>query len=206
MRLYTAFAVAALLAFTAAAHADVLVQYTLQGTSEGYNPVTPTSGISFTTTDTGYATYDVTTDTFLIFSVASSTATAGAFDGDLYVGTSFDHGRMSTSDLVLQPNLGCSDEFYFCMAVYGSYPGGGFSYFFDEEPYMVFFDAGGDPNIPAYDRGYLNGAGTLTQVAAAPEPSAFVLLGTGLLGVAGIVRKRFAPNGGGITGPEPAFI
>jgi hypothetical protein len=28
-------------------------------------------------------------------------------------------------------------------------------------------------------------------VAATPEPSSFALLGTGLLGVAGVVRKRF---------------
>jgi hypothetical protein len=57
-------------------------------------------------------------------------------------------------------------------------------------PYPVgidsFLTGTGDP----YD-GFLSG--TLTPVPSmTPEPSAFALLGTGLLGVAGVVRKRFA--------------
>jgi hypothetical protein len=34
--------------------------------------------------------------------------------------------------------------------------------------------------------------GPTTQVSATPEPSSFVLLGTGMLGVVGMVRKRLA--------------
>ena len=35
-------------------------------------------------------------------------------------------------------------------------------------------------------------SGTITPVAATPEPSSIALLGTGVIGVAGVLRKRLA--------------
>lgn len=48
---------------------------------------------------------------------------------------------------------------------------------------LLFEEAQGDRSIELID---------LTTLASTPEPSSFALLGTGLLGIAGVVKRRYA--------------
>lgn len=79
----------------------------------------------------------------------------------------------------------------------GNFDGNGLSFLLSNGTQINLYD----PNGSAYDaffqtsngdRSYENVAIAITPVATTPEPSSFALLATGLLGVAGAIKRRLA--------------
>lgn len=72
--------------------------------------------------------------------------------------------------------------------------GFGFSVLADGKLYLEFYETWDDV-VGSIDSVYQSGSLTLSAVAAVPEPSAYGLMGLGLLGVAVAARRRSARRG-----------
>ena len=160
-------AAAGLLAASMAAHADQIVDVLVQGTSAVYF-TGPLTVLENTGTFQGSGYFDVTTNQIYL-------QYAGGVGGSTQLD---DDGTYSFMGLYEW------DSIYYHQ--YGTYGFGELSHEYEirasyTDPYGNYFDGRDD---------FIDVA-SITAVQATPEPSSIALLGTGLLGIAGVMRKRF---------------
>lgn len=183
MRFRFILAAAGFLAASLAAHADNVQTYVAYASLNDYLP--QTSGEYVYTVDkpiTGTATFDLDTGYILDVTLPLDGTTPGTTRVvDFYNVTSPDYPYFYQD---------CSDTFeYTCLSSgQAEYPSTAFFDFNFSNPGEEIYQPDG-----SYDLQDQYGTGTLgAPISATPEPSTFALLGTGLLGVAGVMKRRFS--------------
>lgn len=189
-------AAVALCMFSLAAHADP-VTYTLSGYFSGTIGSTPFTNTLLVFSMTG-DTSNVTTlpgGTYYINTVGESTVTLDGIGTAIFTHPAFgvesqynDFGRPDSASFYDNDNswavtvLDSAFNGYNLTAPFGPITGEAVDNRLGSEPTSL-----GSLVILGE-----TGNATFQATAATPEPSSFALLGTGLLGVVGLVRKRFA--------------
>lgn len=136
------------------------------------------------TTDTFYGSGTLTGNMtgvgqYLITSVTGTTNTGGK--RDLKIAGIEDPGTFEANDNVLTLNSDGSFKF----------DDNGLAYILSNGAQVnIYTDMLGDSEILERANGNLSSERVTYSVAATPEPGSFLLLGTGLLGVAGVARRR----------------
>ena len=191
----------AMVAASFAAHADTLSTYTASNAVFGGGYI----GQAFTVSGTG--TFTDIEFSFLKFGFASAFGTGYIFASE-YSGTP---DGLASSDYLASgtaPDVqGSAYDFGSSFTLVA-----GQTYYFYEDGYLPKTSIGAEvgpglgplaasPGTPGTDAPFVtdtNGTwdyvvtGTPSAASVTPEPSSFLLLGTGLLGVAGIMKKRLA--------------
>ena len=178
MSLRTVAGVILSIAFAAAARADTIETFSVSGTGTvtgaayyGQSPTLLPDGIA-----TGSLTIDTTTGTILAFSV---------------IGTDGDFGTSASLDQVIPSSSVYADisSEYYSLWIDDSDPAANDFVNFSSGSFVLQDEGqhGGDP----YGRIFQSYAGTISaEDTVTPEPSSFILLGTGLLGLGCVFSKR----------------
>lgn len=190
-----------------AAHADTLI-FDLSNTNNGtYRDANsgPAQGViaSTTTTISGFSFYLETSAENVKFFITDGTGANVLYSGVQAVGSTSSFSWVESSPLSF--TLDAGSEYYFGIVGDGANTNIGFIY-----PPVSYSangltaDASGNANTSSFTTPTLElhsgGAEIGLQlyggdsVAPTPEPSSFMLLGSGVLSAAGLVRRRFASN------------
>ncbi len=182
MRSISLVAAAALLSASLAARADSF------GFTFG-NSSSPFSGSGVLTTGTAQAPGE-----YLIGSVTGTAATV-ANGPSLVISSILAPGTFPT--IANGDSFPANDNVLFVNNGVGSLDGNGLSFLLSSGAQINLYNPDGSADDALLERAdgtevFANVSTTITAVAPTPEPSSFVLLGTGLLGIAGVVKRRFA--------------
>ena len=173
-----------------AAHADTITTFKLSTSTDVLTDVS------------GTLLFDSTNGQFLSSSIVVDPRRNGLDDGPYYIDQveagSQTIDRSTSTENVLFIDQSGRATFFLSLAIDPTqinpligYSGGPVCAYFSCGAYTTtsYFNVDGSQ---ASEVGVLLGSLTPIAVTTTPEPSSFVLLGTGLLGVAGVLRKRLA--------------
>ena len=166
------FAAAAFLVLCISAHADSFVFFNFSTSGYISIPTSLSTRQSYSDPSTGTAILDTTTGIFTELTFATYLGRVNL------AGTPLDHDGYFCQSPVTSL---CYDVFYNL-----DYQPNIFLTYSNDEV-LVQFDDGFSPIYEDYAAGLIPDATAVT-----PEPSSFLFLSTGLFGVAGVMRKRFA--------------